>query len=469
MPYKKAGRGQQRPKEKRQRSTVSDKGLVPSGLSSKLPIEKLVEIEESTCDSDSDAVTIASNDGLDGEPDAQQTLDKIEGLLELCLELLVSKSKNQRIDGCLKLISAFRMGSPANFDVVTGNIATLCDALERLLRKVDASSADEAVVVLRLVDILTLLSLALEDTVSEEIFSVLRPVALKLMQDPTVPAVARTAAVRTAVLTTFFIAPSDRMLLKNSLNATYKTFEPSLPKGDDTMPNLGPAAMGLHTGALEAFLLLLTLCSHQEMSTRKQGLIKDLTAVMRHADVDIRCTAGMGIALLCELLCTGEEGEEHLLPYKQLNAVLDNLSAYATDSAKTQGKKDRKEQRNMFRAIVSTVESNGEFMDHAKNVFKHGSDLTDVWISSWEEKIKYDLVTQVLGPGLATHLVRNEGLRDHFDVSRVRGVKDALCKKEGAAKARQRERCDEEKRRHLVRNKGRQKRNNAINIMDEDN
>jgi len=420
--------------------------------------EKNLE-EDSLSDSDSDAVTISSSDGLDEITDLEQELERYVQTVELSLELVTSKGKKQRMEGLTKIMTAVRTGTPCNASIIASNIVTLCDALEKIIKKSDG--ADEHILAVALIENLALLSLALEDHVSEEVYSVLYPLLLRQTQDPTLAAAVRTACVRAVGVLALFLGPNDPALLGQALNVTYGAFVPALPKGDKSMPALSPALMALHTAALQAFLLLLSSASSRDVGQRRQGLITDLTEVLRHHDLDIRCTAGSGIALLCELL--GEEGE-HLLPYKQLKMVLEKLDALAKDSHKQRGKKERKEQRHVFRAIVNTVESNGEYLDRVNQLHKHRGDGTDVQIGSWEQQIQYEVVSGVLLQGTSTHFVRNEGLRCHFDVGRV----VSLLEHGKAGRLKKASREDEEKRRHLGRNRDRQKRSNIINIRDEE-
>jgi len=300
-------------------------------------------------------------------------------------------------------------------------------------------------------------ALALGGEVAEEVYRLLLPALLPLPRDPTLPPRALSTVCRTLGVLSYFAAPDTRQLY-DALNTLYAAFEPALPKGDGSLPALSPGHAAARCQALEAFLLLLPLAGRQEVAGRRAGLLRDLSALLPSPHLQLRCQVGKGIATLFEVL--SEDGAGPLRP-KELRALLASLDDMVTDSVKHKSKKELKSQRGVFRAVVSTVESGGDYTDCLSLTFRHKGGITDLLIDSWEEKVKYDVISGVLGEGVHAHMVRNEGLRDFFHVSPVyaRGRNTREARHWNGR---------QEKLRHMERRKGRARRSNALHVQEED-
>jgi len=451
-----------------------------SKSSDKAPsVNKKKSVEEDIdygSDSDNDDLsTIVSESGGSVEDDPVTEYEEYERKIVSGIEMATEKNKKTRINGMKQLISAMQTRSPMYSEIVYKNYFTLCDIVERSLSSRNCSD-EEKVAAVFLAKVLVVVCMAMEDHVREisalrcrsteavdspvvGVYQALFPSLLKCLLDTTTSAIVRAAVARAVAVLAYFAAPDSRKLC-DAVNALYKAFEGALPKGDGVLPTLSPAQHQLHSAALEGFLLLLSLMKSSDILARRTGLLRDLTETLRTAHLDVRCEAGVGIALLFELLYD-DESSAASLRHKELQKCIETLQPLATDAQKFRAKKERKEQRHIFRAVLSTVESEGEFQDHTSHIFRVKGNNTELRIESWEDQIKYEVISAVLGEGLAVHMVYNNGLRKCFCVSNVfvtakRGkeVKNGLAQQ---AKFRQQN-----------RNKTRQMRQNAKNILDED-
>jgi len=174
----------------------------------------------------------------------------------------------------------------------------------------------------------------------------------------------------------------------------------------------------LHSAALSAWSLLLTVLPAQHIFQLSQIHIRGLVQLLDSTDVDVRIGAGEAIALIYEGarqydedfgFDTSSDGEEASCPtLDQVDELCLKLRQLATDSNKYRAKKDRKQQRSSFRDVLRAVEEN----ESPEIRVKFGREALD--IDSWSCKHQYDSLCQILGSGMNLHLAQNELVREIF-------------------------------------------------------
>merc|ERR1712179_734290 len=104
----------------------------------------------------------------------------------------------------------------------------------------------------------------------------------------------------------------------------------------------------------------------------------------------------------------GDHNEEY--EPEDLDNLIDTIKELATDSSKSRSKKDRKEQRHIFRDILRGVDEG----DPPSEKIKFGQET--LLLDYWYKKTQYDWFSKVLGSGTNHHLSTNYMLREIFEL-----------------------------------------------------
>lgn len=186
-----------------------------------------------------------------------------------------------------------------------------------------------------------------------------------------------------------FIAGNGGESIDAIMDFLFGIFKGSFLKGDGSVPNLPPQASALHSSALLAWTLLLTIQSSTTVLRLAEAHMNRLAELLESPDVELRIAAGETIAVLHEISREVDEDFE----INDMDILCDKLRLLATDSQKFRAKKERRVQRSSFRDVLKCVEER----DVPNDVVKFGRER--LFIDSWCRKRQYDAFCQVLGSG----------------------------------------------------------------------
>ena len=190
------------------------------------------------------------------------------------------------------------------------------------------------------------------------------------------------------------------------MDGLYSIFKGSFLKGDGSVPTLTPQVTGLHSAALNAWTLLMTVQSLDSVLVACEKSHKKIVELLESPDVDLRMTAGETIAVLYEILRDWDESYE----MDNHQDMVEKLQRLATDGQRFRAKKDRRIQRSTFRDVLRAVEEH-----EAPNMtVKFGTER--LFIDSWCRKKQYESFCLILGSGMNHHLAENDLLRDIFEL-----------------------------------------------------
>ncbi|KAF2348313.1 Interferon-related developmental regulator N-terminal [Trinorchestia longiramus] len=417
------------------------------------PAVRKVLLEEEEDSENSDVVTIASSANSDDEEEQMSSVEKFGLVVRQCIEFAQEKSAVQRVKGLTQLRHTLQ--SRAAEDGELDNLhVTICDCIERCLKR--GASNGEKVAAVRLASMLMLSSLNLTDGISDEIYLVLQPPLLSICQDPTVAFNVREEACKAVSVLAYFGAV-EYTHLQDSINTLHTVFSKALPKGNGELPNLQTPSLLMHSAALQGFVLLLTLAHQEDVLARTPSLLAEMTSVLETRDLEMRTEAGVGVALLFEVA-----RDSPAFSFKRVNELLDVLNELATDSQKYRSKKERKQQRAVFRTIVSSIED--ETMPPETIYLAHKRAKDSIDIDSWALKCRFESVLHALESGLNVHFINNQGLRASFNLDRCPAVIEQECRDE--RKSRRRYAGLVSKERNLLRHKCRDNRAIAASYDD---
>lgn len=233
-------------------------------------------------------------------------------------------------------------------------------------------------------------------------------------------------------------------------------FSGSCLKGNGAEPSVSADQVMLHSSALAAWTVLLTIISPSTLidylTTSKTSTtpLERLGELLETSHLEIRLTAGEALAVIFEI------GREYEVDFDEDWAydLVCTIRALSTDSNKYRGKKDRKLQRASFRDILAYIE-NGDMPDG--NV-KFGNET--FFIEKWCQHVHYNAFCRLLGPGINTQLSDNMLLRDVFQLG------SRVVQLPNSQKTTKRERAMKNaaafKARTIQRNKTRDKRSVAM-------
>ncbi|KAK2165337.1 hypothetical protein LSH36_52g10022 [Paralvinella palmiformis] len=277
---------------------------------------------------------------------------------------------------------------------------TLTDGLERCLKK---GGAEEQTVAATCIGLL-LIQLG-SNPESEMLFKEVRPQLNTIMADTSRSPKVRASCAQTLAIGSF-IASEELEDIRNVMKSLENVFKASYLKGDGSTPSHTADVAALHTSAISAWTLLLSIAPPPVIQNFLDSHLTKLPELLNSSDVDLRITTGEAIALIYEL--AREDDEASNFEGDDIIELCETLKQLATDSNKFRAKKDRRQQRANFRDILKAVEEG----DSPYYRVRFGLECLE--IDSWTRKIQYDALCHMLGTGMYVHLQENEIIRDIF-------------------------------------------------------
>ncbi|XP_028309370.1 interferon-related developmental regulator 2 isoform X3 [Gouania willdenowi] len=292
-------------------------------------------------------------EGTGGEHvDELTAQEEMEDKLKQCIDNLMDKSAKTRLAGLESLRLAF--SSRVLYDFLTERRLTVSDCLERSLKKGGGEEQAAAATVFALLCI----QLGGGDE-AEEGFKILRPILTTILMDNTASMAARQSCARALGMCCYVSAADDGEDLIKSLAHLEGIFMTSYPSREGTLPTPKPGCSGLHSAALQAWALLVTLCPASRLTVLLHLHLSKLQACLQSSDVNYRIAVGETIALLVELGRDIDENE-----------------------------------------------------DFTEEKIRFG--VEGIYIDSWMRRRSYDAFKEVLESGVRHHLQFNPLLRDIF-------------------------------------------------------
>uniref|UniRef100_A0A8C7L932 Interferon-related developmental regulator 2 n=1 Tax=Oncorhynchus kisutch TaxID=8019 RepID=A0A8C7L932_ONCKI len=328
-----------------------------------------------------------------GEPlDEQTAQEETEDKLKQCIDNLMDKSAKTRLAALESLRGAF--SSRLLCDFLTERRLTISDCLERSLRKGGGEEQAAAATVCAQLCV----QLGGGDE-SEEGFKILRPVLSAIVIDGCASVAARQSCASALGMCCYVSAAEDGEDLVKSMSHLESVFTTSYPNFEGTLPTPKAGTPGLHSAALHAWALLVTLCPASRLTVLH--LLK-LQACLESSDVNYRIAVGETIALLVEL------GRDIDREFEDSDMLCECLKGLATDGNKHRAKNDRRKQRSIFREVLHYIENE----DFTEEKIRFG--VEGIYIDSWMRRRVYDAFKEVLESGVRHHLQFNPLLRDIF-------------------------------------------------------
>ncbi|XP_068605370.1 interferon-related developmental regulator 2 [Brachionichthys hirsutus] len=351
----------------------------------------------SHCSSASESASVLE-DGPGGEQvDEQTAQEETEDKLKQCVEYVTDKSVKTRLAGLESLRQAF--SSRLLYDFLTERRLTLCDSLERSIKKGGGEEQSAAATVF------TLLCIQLGGgDEAEEGFKMLRPILTAILIDNGASVAARQSCARALGMCCYVSAAEEGEDLIKSLTLLESIFMSSYPNREGTLPTPKPGIPGLHCAALQAWSLLVTLCPASRLTVLLHFHLPKLQACLQSSDVNYRIAAGETIALLVEL---GRDLDQDFEVEEEEN-LCRCLKSLATDSNKHRAKNDRRKQRSIFREVLHYIEID----DFTEERIRFG--VESVHIDGWMRRRIYDAFKDIMESGVRHHLQFNPLLRDIF-------------------------------------------------------
>ncbi|XP_051280453.1 interferon-related developmental regulator 2 isoform X2 [Dicentrarchus labrax] len=342
--------------------------------------------------------TSVLEEGTGGEQvDEQTAQEETEDKLKQCIDNLMDKSAKTRLAGLESLRQAF--SSRVLYDFLTERRLTVSDCLERSLKKGSGEEQAAAATVFALLCI----QLGGGDE-AEEGFKMLRPILTAILIDNSASIVARQSCARALGMCCYVSAAEDGEDLIKSLALLESVFMSSYPNREGTLPTPKPGGPGLHSAALQAWSLLVTLCPASRLTVLLDLHLPKLQACLQSSDVNYRIAVGETIALLVEL---GRDIEEEF-EVEDSETLCQCLKSLATDGNKHRAKNDRRKQRSIFREVLHYIENE----DFTEEKIRFG--VESVYIDSWMRRRIYDAFKEIMESGVRHHLQFNPLLRDIF-------------------------------------------------------
>uniref|UniRef100_A0A1A7X8C2 Interferon-related developmental regulator 2 n=1 Tax=Iconisemion striatum TaxID=60296 RepID=A0A1A7X8C2_9TELE len=329
--------------------------------------------------------------------DEQTVQEETEDKLKQCIDNLMDKSAKTRLAALESLRQAF--SSRVLYDFLTERRLTVSDCLERSLKK--GSGEEQAAAA----TVFALLCIQLEGgDEAEEGFRMLRPILTTILIDNGASIAARQSCARALGMCCYVSTAEEGEDLVKSLALLESVFMSSYPNKDGALPSLKPGSSALHSAALQAWSLLVTLCPASRLTVLLDLHLSKLQACLQSSDVNYRIAVGETIALLVELRRNLDEEFE----VDNSQSLCECLKSLATDGNKHRAKNDRRKQRSIFREVLHYIENN----DFTEEKIRFG--VENVYIDSWMRRRIYDAFKEILESGVRHHLQFNPLLRDIF-------------------------------------------------------
>jgi Interferon-related developmental regulator (IFRD)/Interferon-related protein conserved region len=341
----------------------------------------------------------------DGEESADvNVVEKFEDKLMQAIENASEKSQQTRVQA-LEIMNEIFMHH-SMFDFIDERRVTIMDIIERSLKR---GKGKEQALAARMS---ALLLIQLQG--DEEVVKVLAPLLQHTALDKSATIDARAKSCHSLALLHFLGGDNvgDMIILCQMFEGI---FSGSYLKGDNTPSTANSEAGILHSAALDAWGLCLTLIPSGDIVSlieTKQilGSVKNLMGLLKSQHLDVRMTAGEAIALLLE--CGRGHDEEFL--EEHIPELIEITKLLATDSQKFRAKRDRKQQRATFRDVLHYVED--ETLPDITIQVGSGNMKEQLILDTWTVNHQYNSIVNVLGSGMNIHLIDNEFLRDVFQM-----------------------------------------------------
>uniref|UniRef100_A0A7N8WXM0 Interferon-related developmental regulator 2 n=1 Tax=Mastacembelus armatus TaxID=205130 RepID=A0A7N8WXM0_9TELE len=342
--------------------------------------------------------TSVLDDGPGSEQvDEQTAQEETEDKLKQCIDNLMDKSAKTRLAALESLRQAF--SSRVLYDFLTERRLTVSDCLERSLKK--GSGEEQAAAA----TVFALLCIQLEGRdEAEEGFKMLRPILTTILSDSTASIAARQSCARALGMCCYVSAADDGEDLIKSMALLESVFMSSYPNREGTLPTPKPGSPVLHSAALQAWSLLVTVCPASRLRVLLGIHLPKLQVCLQSNDVNYRIAVGETIALLVEL---GREIDEEF-EVEDGEGLCECLKSLATDGNKHRAKNDRRKQRSIFREVLHYIENE----DFTEEKIRFG--VESVYIDGWLRRRIYYAFKEILESGVRHHLQFNPLLRDIF-------------------------------------------------------
>ncbi|XP_034065315.1 interferon-related developmental regulator 2 [Gymnodraco acuticeps] len=351
----------------------------------------------SHCSSASESTAVLEEGTGAEQVDELTAQEETEDKLKQCIDNLMDKSSKTRLAGLESLRLAF--SSKVLYDFLTERRLTISDCLERSLKKGGVEEQAAAAT------LFTLLCIQLGGgDEAEEGFKVLRPILTAILIDSTASIVVRQSCARALGMCCYVCTAEEGEDLVKSLALLESVFMSSYPNREGTMPTPKPGSPALHSAALQAWSLLVTLCPASRLTVLLNLHLPKLQACLQSSDVNFRIAAGETIALLVEL---GRDVDEEF-EVEDSESLCESLKGLATDGNKHRAKNDRRKQRSIFREVLHYIESE----DFTVEKIRFG--IEDVYIDSFTRRRIYDAFKEIMESGVRHHLQFNPLVRDIF-------------------------------------------------------
>lgn len=343
----------------------------------------------------SETSTVRGDSGEEGGVDETSQTETWESKVKEAIDLAGQKAATGRV----KALDALCTGLMKRYhpEFLENQQMTICDVVQRSIKK---GKGAEVVAASRLA---VLLALGLMDC--EEIYSELKPLLIQITNDKTAAPASR-AAVATTLAGLCFLGGGEIAEVVSTMEVLEGVFSASYCKKDGTVPQPSPEHQALHCAALSSWTLLLTLLAPADVFRRADTTMFHLRGLLESSDVDLRMTAGEGLALVTEFAYDYDEQYEP----EDLDGLIASLKQLATDSTKSRSKKDRKEQRSTFRDVLRGVHDG----EPPCQKVKFGRET--LMLDSWFATIQYQWFCKQLGSGMNVHLGVNNMLREIFEL-----------------------------------------------------
>lgn len=340
---------------------------------------------------------------VDGETTDASIVEKFEEKLMQAIENASEKSQQTRLQS-LQVINDI-LKHHSMYDFVDDRRATIMDIAEKSLKK---GKGQEQALAAKMA---ALLMIQLQG--DEDVFKTLAPLLQQIALDKSASADSR-ASCCTSLAVLHFLGCESAIEAMAVCHLLEGIFSASYLKGDNAASAVTADAATVHSAALTAWGLLLTLIPTSDINAlieTKQILssFKNLMSLLKSQHLDVRMTAGEVIALLME--CGRNHDEDFLQEY--IDDLLETAKSLATDSSKYKGKRERKQQRATFRDVLHYFEDESETPNTAVQV-GNGVTKQQLVLDSWVSHHQYGSIVDVLGSGTGIHLQGNDYLRDCF-------------------------------------------------------
>eukprot|EP00794_Sanderia_malayensis_P018414 gene18414-20268_t len=245
---------------------------------------------------------------------------------------------------------------------------------------IDGQPADKALAA----SISSLLCIQLGPDASLNVYKALKPILITAINDTACPIPTR-ACCASALGMVCFIGSEELQEVLDCMAALRGVFSKNLK---DAAGN-----SALYCSAVSSWGLLMTVASEHVQQEAIERNLENLCELLESGDLALRIATGEVIALIYEL---GRDIDENFDFY--VDGLYDLLKELATDSSKYRAKREKKQQRSIFRDILKTVESGIV----PTEIIKFGTEQVD--LGSWTKIRQYNALKDCLASGTTAHL-----------------------------------------------------------------